>query len=97
MAYTVAVYLCDRAYGGPEEGGWWYACGVPSEEHAHHTRGFVWENAAYAYARKLNDKYGSLWNEGRRDVNSVLSEGQYYAEVFEGNPRPYPYVIPTYE
>ncbi len=21
---TVAVYLVDRAYGGPEEGGWWY-------------------------------------------------------------------------
>jgi len=54
MSYTVAVYICDRAYGGPEEGGWWYDCGVPSE-------------------------------------------GQYYAKVFEGNPRPYPYVIPTYE
>lgn len=97
MSYTVAVYLCDRAYGGPEEGGWWYACGVPSEEHAHHTRGFVGENSAYVYARKLNDKYGALWNEGRRDVNSVLSEGQYYAEVFEGNPRPYPAAKPVYD
>lgn len=25
--WTVAIYLCDRAYGGPEEGGWWYDCG----------------------------------------------------------------------
>lgn len=26
--YTVAIYLVDRAYGGPEEGGWWYDYGV---------------------------------------------------------------------
>lgn len=26
--WTVAIYLCDRAYGGAEEGGWWYDTGV---------------------------------------------------------------------
>lgn len=25
--FAVAVYMQDRAYGGPEEGGWWYDCG----------------------------------------------------------------------
>ena len=25
--YVVARYTHDRAYGGPEEGGWWYDCG----------------------------------------------------------------------
>ncbi len=25
--YVVAVYTLDRAYGGPEEGGWWYTIG----------------------------------------------------------------------
>lgn len=25
--WTVAIYLVDLAYGGPEEGGWWYGCG----------------------------------------------------------------------
>ncbi len=25
--WTVAIYLVDKAYGGPEEGGWWYTCG----------------------------------------------------------------------
>ena len=24
---SVAVYSCDRSYGGPEEGGWWYDTG----------------------------------------------------------------------
>ena len=26
--YVVAVYLCDRAFGGHEEGGWWYQTGI---------------------------------------------------------------------
>lgn len=25
--WCVGVYTADRAYGGPEEGGWWYNCG----------------------------------------------------------------------
>jgi hypothetical protein len=25
--WSVAVYTAERAYGGPEEGGWWYDCG----------------------------------------------------------------------
>jgi hypothetical protein len=25
--WTVAIYLADRVYGGPEEGGWWYEAG----------------------------------------------------------------------
>jgi hypothetical protein len=27
VPWHVSVYECDRAYGGPEEGGWWYDCG----------------------------------------------------------------------
>jgi len=97
MSYTVAVYLCDRAYGGPEEGGWWYDCGVPSDEHARFTRGFKRESDAIKYARKLNDTHAEKWNEDRRDISSVLSEGQFYAEVHEGNPAPYPKIRPHYE
>ena len=29
MTYTVAVFEVDRAYGGPEEGGWWFDYGQP--------------------------------------------------------------------
>jgi len=97
MAYTVAVYLVDRAYGGPEEGGWYYDCGVPSEEHANFTRGFKRENDAYKYACKLNRMHGAKWNEGRRSISSVLSEGQYFAEIHEGQPAHYPASKPHYE
>ena len=27
MKYVVAFYAVDRAYGGPEEGGWWFDTG----------------------------------------------------------------------
>ena len=27
----INVYLADRAYGGSEEGGWWYDYGIPVE------------------------------------------------------------------
>jgi hypothetical protein len=27
MAHVLAIYEVDRAWGGPEEGGWWYDCG----------------------------------------------------------------------
>lgn len=26
--YTVCIFLVDRTYGGPEEGGWWYDYGI---------------------------------------------------------------------
>lgn len=97
MSYTVAVVLCDRAYGGPEEGGWWYDTGVPSDEHARFTRGFKRETDALRYARSLNERYAAGWNEGRRDIGSVLSEGQFYAEVFTGQPSAYPKIRPRYE
>lgn len=95
--FTVAVYLVDRAYGGPEEGGWWYECGVPADEYACYTRGFRLESAAISYASKLNDRYGKEWNEGRVSINSVRSTGGYYAEVCEGNPAAYPAERPRYE
>ena len=40
MDYTVAIFFVDRAYGGPEEGGWWYDFGEPDSDYARFTRGF---------------------------------------------------------
>ena len=97
MAYTVAVYLVDLAPGGPEEGGWFYSCGVPSDDHAAFTRGFADEDAAYEYARELNAAHAREWNAGRPQMSSVLSQGEYFAEVHEGNPAPYPKEKPYYE
>lgn len=94
---TVAVYLIDRAYGGPEEGGWWYNTGAPADDYSRFTRGFRNEQKAIAYADRLNRLLCSPLNKGRRPTSSVLSEGSYFAEVREGNPRAYPEIRPTYE
>lgn len=98
-AYSVAVYLIDRAYGGPEEGGWWFDTGEPSDapEHLIFERYFKSLAAARKYADKLNEKHGAAWNEGRNsDVGSVLSEGKFWAEVTEGRPESYPLSKPQY-
>lgn len=98
MVHSVAIYLCDRAYGGPEEGGWYYDCGIPSTEpeHAQHARTFHDEDDAHDYARTLNETLEDEWNQDRPDLNSVLSVGRYYAEAHNGDPAPYPTKRPFY-
>ena len=92
--YVVAVYLCDRAYGGPEEGGWWYDTG----EMARIIRTFKDEDRAEAYATRMNSLLNATINKGRRDISSVLSDGKYYAEVHKNiAPHHYPERRPHYE
>jgi hypothetical protein len=98
-AYMVAVYLCERTYGGPEEGGWYYDAGNLSVEHAAHTRVFLpsHEKAALAYARELNDKLDAEDNAGRPSLSSVLSTGRYQAHVVENfAPKNFPETRPYY-
>jgi hypothetical protein len=98
MAFTTAIFLIDRAYGGPEEGGWYYDTGEPSDEHANHTRGFDNQIDACAYARELDSFiFTSGMNKGRREISSVLSTGRYAAIVQEGQPKSYPDERPYYE
>ena len=49
--WCVAVYETDRAYGGPEEGGWWYSVGW-LVEHAK-IRFFDNYKDAYEYSQEL--------------------------------------------
>jgi hypothetical protein len=92
--YVVATYLVDKAYGGPEEGGWWYECG----EHVRTHRVFGNEDAANKYCRRLNDLLHVTLNKGRRSISSVLSEGQYAADVYENAaPKFFPETRPYYE
>ena len=98
--YVVAIYLCDRAYGGPEEGGWYYDCGARADEHNEHLRGFAADKRAeaVAYARTLNEGVCKVLNEGRPSISSVLSEGCYMAEVWDNRaPDGYPAEKPHYE
>ena len=101
--YTVAVYLEDRAYGGPEEGGWYYTCGerrdnpeetgcVPAIFRASD------EALAIECCYQTNQRLNATLNKGRREISSVLSEGRYVARVCEGYPEErFPLVRPHYE
>jgi len=101
--WSVAVYLVDRAYGGPEEGGWWYDYGIPIEEKLDgvgdawlpHT--FKTEQEADDYADEVQVLLDANVNRGRREISSVLSEGVYRAIVTGGFPKPFPAERPHYE
>lgn len=95
--YSVAIYLIDRAYGGPEEGGWWYTYGVPDEGLVYHTKYFEDYKKANKYSKMLYDLIVKPLNEGRHDIGSVLSEGMFDTMVLKGDPRPFPDQIPHYE
>ena len=99
MAYTVAVYLIDKAYGGPEEGGWWYTYGYPDDEYSQYTRGFPNDEkeSAKLYMKELEKTLIPTLNEGRREISSVISTGRYEVYLNEGNPKPFPETIPRYE
>ena len=92
--FIVATYLCDRAFGGPEEGGWYYDCGELVRVH----RIFGNEDAAYDFAARMNRTLDATINRDRPKISSVLSEGRFYACVHENNaPKYYPEERPHYE
>jgi len=98
--YTVAIYMEDRAFGGSEEGGWYYdtaeLCMEP--EAAQFLRGFNNHEEAADYASELNAEVMPVWNHDRPSTSSVLSEGRYVAMYCEGMPKPhYPEETPRYE
>lgn len=98
--FVVSVYLADRAYGGPEEGGWYYDCGYPATEYGQFTRVFgkKAEQAALAYKRRLDRHLIKHLNKGRRPKWSVASDGVYEAVLDRGEfPGPYPTERPYYE
>ena len=89
MARYVNVYLENRAYGGPEEGGWWYNCGDPVES----VQVFSDEEEAEKVA-ELNEKYS---NEGRRPIWSVACAGVYEVRVEDHFAEAFPRGKPMYE
>lgn len=98
--YSVAIYLVDRKYGGPEEGGWYYTAGelATEPEFAKYLRGFDNIDDAYDYAASVDDDpFLITINANRPSISSVLSEGQYFACVNEGVPASFPTEQPHYE
>lgn len=92
--FVVAFYAVDRAYGGPEEGGWWYDTGELVRLHAL----FRSEDAAIRAAARAN-RLLDLIQRGNRSVGSVLyAGGRYCARVFAGQaPAHFPEERPRYE
>lgn len=92
--YTVAFYEIDRAYGGAEEGGWWYNTGHLIRL----ARTFKSEAKAQAFADRANRLLDVIQRDCR-DVNSILYHGgRYQAEVWDEPPAPsYPTERPYYE
>ena len=96
--HIIAVYKVDLAYGGPEEGGWWYEVGSlvrvvrAGRSHARVLR----------YYQRLNGRLRSREfgpNKGRRSISCVLSAGEYCAQLHTDGcpPQSYPATRPRYE
>lgn len=93
--YYVNLYLIDRGYGGPEEGGWWYDYGEFIETAAMFTR----EEEAYAFcqARNAETREEHGLNVGRPPISSVNSRGEYYFQVEDRPGKDFPEETIHYE
>jgi len=94
--FSVSIHMVDRAYGGPEEGGWWFDYGEPDHAYFRKTKLFETKDEAYSYAKTLDHMIEEL-NKGRPSISSMASEGQYRVIVQEGYPHSWPEQRPHYE
>jgi hypothetical protein len=93
MRFIVALYEVDRAFGGPEEGGWWYDTGelrrplalAPTNE------------AAVAIAARANRLLDRLQRHKRPVDSAAYEGGRHRAHVFTTTAPPaYPAERPRY-
>lgn len=95
--WQVRVYLQDLAYGGPEEGGWWYDCGEAADE-VSPPLSFTERYQAFNHANRLNSGILHELNKGRPSITSTLSRGRYVATTYEDSaPDYFPEERPHYE
>lgn len=93
--YIVAVYDCAQAFGGREEGGWYYDTGSLVRVSSVHAD----EPAAISRCCRLNHRLDAMQERaGRRPYTSVLSDGWLRAMIFEDTaPKGFPASRPHYE
>lgn len=93
-SFTLAFFEMDRAYGGPEEGGWWFDCG----QRVRTFRTYPTRATAEAAQRRANALLHHL-QRGKRDVGSVIyAGGRHSVLLFEGAvPEAIPAERPHYE
>lgn len=95
--YVVAVYYEDRAYGGPEEGGWWYSTG----ELVDVLTGHLDEGVAYEMARFYNDdeerarsgERARVVELGRRELKPELQANGCHMTDYDWEPKESDYVV----
>ena len=76
----VSIYSKERAYGGPEEGGWWY-----DDYTLEKTKKFLDAEEAELFAERLNEEIG-LWTE-MAGGNGTSSQGMVdYPDPSGGDP-----------
>jgi len=95
QAMQVAIYDCNREYGGPEEGGWWYDTGsLVSREGTFWNRSNAWREANRMNAWCEADNTANQ----RRPIYSVLCNGVLGAYVMPyPAPAGFPQRTPRYE
>ena len=102
--HSVAVYLVQRLYGGPEEGGWYYNAGELCVDPGLTAFGTTFadghEDQAAKMAGEIQGHLDRDWNTGdhAHEISSVLSAGRFEARVHEGwPPLAFPAERPRYE
>ncbi len=93
MSFAVAFYEIGLAFGGPEEGGWWYETG----EIVRLISLTRTEGAALATAARANRLLDRIQRHHRPIHSAAYDGGRYSALVFAGlPPANFPVERPTY-
>lgn len=91
--FIVALYALDLAWGGPEEGGWWYEAGTLVRP----LRVCATEAKAIALSDRANCLLETLQRARRPVSSAAYADGRHAARVFEHTaPDHYPTERPTY-
>ena len=96
----VAPYIHDIAYGGPEEGGWWFDTHSPIEDKRNeeeYRHKIMRLDYAIIYARKINQLCKKFVNYGKHPVDSVSSEGLVVYIITDHKPCYMPETKPHWE
>jgi hypothetical protein len=93
MSNYLCIYLVEKLYGGPEEGGWWYATGTLISCRRLRSRSHVVRkhHAALKWCKKMNKI------ENRIPEDQVNSDGYYRAWVSDFKGANFPERRPHYE
>lgn len=91
--YIFVAYEVDQAYGGSEEGGWWYSTGQLARVLG---TARMTEEAAYARSRRMNDLLHRL-QKYQRPISSVLyTGGRHCVMVYDTAQEIYPEYWPQH-